>query len=1127
MTTNISGASIKVLSGSEIVTKATAAASETAIKTEKLPEGTYIVTVSKEGYDTVTESVTVKGDATLYVTLVETKLNVVSVSAVNPTTNEESDVFKANSLVKVKLSGDIDPVTANSSNVYLTKDGVKQLSTVTFDAKNKAVTLSPATVLDQGKEYTLTIKNLKTKIGNTVETYTTKISVANNVVVLSGLYSSTKDNNNNSNYDTSISGGNVNDNNEKIQFTFSADMDKNTVNTTTVKLYDVTDDKYIDLGSNDVFVWKNADNSASTTNSFQLKTPADALKDKHLYKLTLSKNIADLAGNTLGEDYVATFYCNGEAPEYKNSTIKIGGEECGNVDTTPAVLDAIYPKLEAGMGYSGFNIQLQIDNKVLNTDTINNANIVLAEKNSGETVPVKISYEKGSGVIMIVPEKDLKELTTYTLTVKNVKDVDGISLPDLADAKTVQFTTADVTRPTIVSTTPANADENVAIDAGITINFSEKMKEATLTPDDNIELIDVSDKNEHFSLANWNITLSEDGKTLTLKPKSEAELKPNRTYKLTLKKNAIADANGVELGDDYKVLFTTANTATTKLSKVQLGGVSDNDKEVKNNDTNVGNDKDLYFTLSGALKDKTGNYDFKNNVKVERYVAESGIWKTIGVDATAAQDTFGLTLIGDKKTLVFDCPSSWKEDTDTSIDEENSSYNNKLIKDTKYRITLTSGLKDVNDNPVESTVFEFTTGTKPTVDKDKSYPAPFAKDISKKITYIPVVIGDDESDLLSSTMKSENITLTNKATGEAAPFDIAYVQNKKKQVENAAGTATSKNTSEEKDDNDYKLEVTDVANFKIGKIITLADFTGAFVVTDVDSAENEITVDRKVNGVVSKTVTFEQGVVLKVNQDKSLEDSTEYLVSVKGVKDIAGNVVDDASYTFRTTKSDVDFNFVSATISDGQTGVKVNQPLEFTYNDDVKSDSLTGNVTVDDGTDVTAKFDITVDGAKIKVAPKGFLKANTEYTIKLTNGIAQKDDATDYADEKTFKFQTEITASVKPQIVSAVYYDLGTAGVDAGDKIKVDFNVPVDETNLDALDDFEFGGTGIEDLKSSSVTLSDDKKSAIIDLAGDNIVLAPGISTIKISKSGSSNAKWTDVIGNDFTTDAVVIKKSN
>lgn len=82
VTTNVSGASIKVVTGTSIVASGTAVG--TSYKTDKLPNGTYTVVASKAGYDDATATVIVNGEATspVDIKLVEKAVKVTAISAI-------------------------------------------------------------------------------------------------------------------------------------------------------------------------------------------------------------------------------------------------------------------------------------------------------------------------------------------------------------------------------------------------------------------------------------------------------------------------------------------------------------------------------------------------------------------------------------------------------------------------------------------------------------------------------------------------------------------------------------------------------------------------------------------------------------------------------------------------------------------------------------------------------------------------------------------------------------------------------------------------------------------------------------------------------------------------------------
>ena len=73
-------------------------------------------------------------------------------------------------------------------------------------------------------------------------------------------------------------------------------------------------------------------------------------------------------------------------------------------------------------------------------------------------------------VVVIDPIADLKDETTYTLQINNVKDRVQKPMPA---AYVASFTTRDVTRPTIVEASPAASTSGVTVYAPVRIKFSE------------------------------------------------------------------------------------------------------------------------------------------------------------------------------------------------------------------------------------------------------------------------------------------------------------------------------------------------------------------------------------------------------------------------------------------------------------------------------------------------------------------------------------------------------------------------------------------------------------------------------------------------------------------------------
>ncbi|ATO37813.1 hypothetical protein GTID1_11770 [Geobacillus thermodenitrificans] len=996
---------------------------------------------------------------------------VVSVSAIDAKGNvvaiPGTDI-PANAKFEIKFSKDVDPSTIVTGNIYLTQDGVKQLATVSYDANKKVavLALNTGTTLEAGKEYVLTVDGVKSKDGATVAKFTEKFTVSNNPIVISVQYDKDRD----SSLDN-FEGVLLPSDGNTLKFTFNKDMIASTMwDYSNVKLFDITDNKYVTIPSL----------SVGGTGDRELTVTLPTLTSKHEYRL-------EFAGlKSLDGAQIVPF---SEKFIYDVTAPTLGSLSPSNNAT------GVYNKITASGGNEAFKWKAQFSSAV-DASTVNNSTVKLKEKATGNEVEATVTYEAGSRYVIIAPKADLKENTEYEVVIDGVKSDKGIKVAKA----TYTFTTGDFTAPTVVSSTPANGTDGVKVDGAIVLNFSEKMKESTLTLGTNIELKDLT-TNNLVNISTWNGSLSQDGKTFTIKMPSNVTLDPNKTYELKVKKDVVTDVAGNGLEKDYVVRFATEQATATKLVNVQKGSAfATTNTVVETGATNFGTADKLYFNFDKALKaEVVGTYELENLVKVEELQA-NGTYRSVPTT---------INLVNSSKTIEIVNGSGWGNDK-------------------TYRITIPTSVKDVNGNDVQKVEFTFTTGTKPAVDTVKSSPANFATGVAVNTPYVAVVIDDAESDLKSSTLNSDNVKFVKKSDGTAAPYSLEYV-NYAKKTDTPAIVAVG-------GANEFTVAAQDIAKFKVGDILTFSGgTTGTVVVTAVDPATNKVTVNKNLVGVsTGNTVTFHQGVVFKLNANQKLAGNTEYQIQVKDVLDAAGNKVDAKNITFTTAADYAKLNLESSSVNDGATGVKVDTPVKLTFNEKLANLNA---ITVTDGlgNDITSSFNIDYDTNNEKVVvvePKGFWKANTVYKITVAANATSVagDSSKEIGTAQTISFQTEATASVKPKITEAKWYDAnGNNKVDQGDLIRVSFNTVLNGTGIDNIADFTLAGGTI--ASSSNVTYPAGKKYVDIvigaDAAGDTTSVIAGVTTIAISTGDATTpATWTDGVGNDVSTDSVVIVKN-
>ncbi|KAF5090577.1 Bacterial Ig-like domain protein [anaerobic digester metagenome] len=971
------------------------------------------------------------------------------------TTLPATDV-KANSTYEVAFSADVDPLTVNTGTIFITQDGVKQLATISYSSDDKAATIEmSAGSLTPGKDYVLTVNGVKDTNGVAVKSFTTDFTISINPLLLSATYADAV-----LGATTNLNGAVVDNATETITFTFNKDIDTNTVSTSTVKIYDITDAEYL--------VCTVASTNATT---FTVANTTN-FETEHDYRLELRSGIEDLAGNALAATNIDFFY--------GYSAVTVG------TSIPAANATGVYNSITASGGNEGFKFKAPFSAAV-NPATVSSSTFELVNADTEEVVDGTVTYEAGSYYLIFTPKADLAENTTYTATIDGVKTTKGIAV-----AKTVRsFTTGDFADPTVVSTTPANAADDVGIGADMVITFSKEMAPATLTMGTNITLIDVSNSNSVVNISAWTASLSQDGKVFTIKIPSASQLNPDHTYKLTVKKAVSDTASPANtLAADVEVLFNTENAAATTLLSAQVGtSYSVSNTVIESGATNVLNTNKIYLNFSQALKTDAGSYVLGDLVKLEQ--------KAVGGSYTTVNET--ATLVNSNKSIqMVLAAGNW-------------------VADNTYRITIPTTVKDVNGNAVSKVEFEFTVGTAPAVAPATSYPATFAVNVDTEAPRLAVIIDDTNSDLMASTLNSDTVKVVKKSDSSVAPYTISTINYAKK---NVAATATTNGTT-------TVVLNADTDGIVVGNILSIAS-DGTYVVTA--KTGTTLTVDRATaNGGGGNAITYHQGVVYTLDTDAELDSYTEYNVVVDGVKDAAGNPVTATTYTFRTETVTNNLEVESATVSNGATGIATGQKVELVFNEPVTNvtsgssfvnvagilDGATTRIAFQTaaGTAVTGTYKLSSDAKTMTFYPNGYLATGTVYNVVIDSTTASAGGAMD--EDYTFSFRTEDTSSAA--ITSAIYYDTnGDAVIGAGDVIRLTFNTQsLVGTNINAVDDFTVTGPGTT-LGSATVGSLSTDNFVDITLAADSVV-TPNLSTIKVDGTAATVPT--------FTTDAVTITK--
>lgn len=305
-----------------------------------------------------------------------------------------------------------------------------------------------------------------------------------------------------------------------IQIIFSEKLAEGTVSGKTFQLYD----------SN------GAEVSAAVTYDQIMKrvtiTPRRDLEYGMVFKIVVSKQVSDLAGNYMRETYVSDF-ATVAAPD------RTRPELCSTVPEAGAINVPLNTPIGATF------------TKHLDPLTVTAKNVFLRDENERADVAAEIVYNDKKKHISVIPKEKLKYSTTYQVVVsRGVTDSAG----NLFNSTVVfEFSTLDepdLSAPEIKKSAPADSARGVPIDASICLWLTEKIKDSTAT-EKNITLSRVDGAS--FSDIFCKIAYNERELKVIVTPISK--LRYSSKYKLSVR--GLADSSGNTLKTAYGIMFET------------------------------------------------------------------------------------------------------------------------------------------------------------------------------------------------------------------------------------------------------------------------------------------------------------------------------------------------------------------------------------------------------------------------------------------------------------------------------------------------------------------------------------------------------------------------------------------
>jgi hypothetical protein len=400
-----------------------------------------------------------------------------------------------NKVVTASFSKVMNPATMNSST-FLLSDGTTPITgTITYSGNTAA--FKPSVLLLPNTLYTATITTgVRDSSGNaTASNYTWTFRTG---VLLDAIRPTV--------IATDPTNGTLSvPVNKVLTATFSENMDSTSINNTT-------------------FLVKNGSATipGTVTYSGRVATfvPTSNLASGTLYTGTITIGARDVVGNTLAVDYNWTF-----------TTIDIIKPTVLSTDPTNGATNVPLNK-----------VLTATFSEDMDPSSINNTSFLV--KNGATSVPGTVTYS--GRVATFVPTSNLANNTLYTGTITiGTKDLVGNTLAVDYNWTFTTLPLADIIKPTVLSTDPANGATNVALNKVITATFSEDMDPSS------INNTSVLIKNGATTVPG---SVSYTGRVATFIPTSS--LASNTLYTGTIT-TGVKDVIGNTLATDYTWTFTT------------------------------------------------------------------------------------------------------------------------------------------------------------------------------------------------------------------------------------------------------------------------------------------------------------------------------------------------------------------------------------------------------------------------------------------------------------------------------------------------------------------------------------------------------------------------------------------
>ncbi|WLR50675.1 Ig-like domain-containing protein [Bacillus tianshenii] len=1028
----------------------------------------------------------------------------------NTPTNIDTDVKAGEVVVSssinqlvVTYNGSLNFAAGSKSNVTLVDEDGKAIEVDTVSASGSTLTIDlggASVALNTGKTYKLQVNELKTADGRTVDAFTHSFSVSSGAVGVSSvkLADGTTNLTGNNIYgklDTKYNNdGTVANYGFNALVNFNVAVDPSTVNEETIKLRNADSGEVVEAS-----VVYNADAKTAQV------TPAADLEDLTNYQLVVSVDdgIKDIFGNKLTQqDPVSFTTADVEAPTVVSTTPSNGASGI-------ALTDNLEVTFSEPIATGSISLSSTTGNEATAGPTaVTTKTVFLKNETTGNYVDasalfnVEFSADKKTVIFKLKSGQSLSKTNSYSLILRGgdtgstVTDYTaaGDTAVKLAENYKLSFATGegDTTSPKVSevkqgSTVLENNAKSVSKASTLEFFYDEAL---------------VLDKD---ATSLYDLKLA-DGTTKTLgKVKDFAALTSAGT-------TAGSDTDGDSVNDTGTTInMIDLNQDVAVGTVIAIKDVSDSNKvyyrtvasAYTDNDTTMAVNKALPFTIATTDEVAILPLQIVNDATTGKY----------------------------KVVVTLDASGVASEVADNNT----------------YTLKLTDAYTDADGNKAKSSSLTFTTGPAPALSvADATASTPFKFDTGFGVTET-AFIQFDQSDVDLTTVTDETLYIA-KADGTKAPYKITAKSATTTALSDTAavkGSFTNVDTIKIDDagTGSTTTNVDDVAAGDILKIATDNVFVKVVEVTQ-GTGETTIKVDRKVTVSDNSVVTRIPAVMLTPETDATLEGTTQYkVIANNGIRDKVGNPLKATEYVFTTAAGAAPaLSVTGATVTDGEANVPVNKEIKIDFNTAIDtadiatgSQALANKSTADstddvilynvtDSTQVAGSYKLSDDKKSIIVTPDTFLEAGKVYKLGVDSGVGSdsadttKDLGTDYE----IQFQTESTASVKPELTSAVAYDLDGNGMDQGDKVILSLNTDLKGDALptvsvtDAL--LAFDNTDGDDLTFSTAGDAGKFETGDYVRIHDATASTTGYAVVQSVNSTTGNVVFSEIQKTDGTT---------